>query len=155
MDVAITTLPSLRFATLAHAGGYRHMGRTLALLEQRLGEEGPRLLRAGACRAALYRDDPAWVQERHLRSAAAFTLPEGWPLPRGLIEARTWGGRYARTLCIGDARGLGQAWAQLLREWLPASGRHARRGPGLELHLDDPATTPGSERRVEIYLPVH
>ena len=55
----------------------------------------------------------------------------------------------------GPYEQLGDAWARMLGEWLPSSGRRiSEAAPSYEVYLNNPMTTPKNELRTEIRIPV-
>lgn len=145
MKVTIRDQPELRVAGIRHIGPYHEIGRAFG----RLGSLAapPK----GAQMIAIYHDDPDTTPADRLRSDAAMTLPGGSKTPNGLIEQRLPAGRYASVVHKGPYEDLPHVWAQLKKEWLPASGHHASR-PAYELYLNDPTKTAKPELLTEIFL---
>lgn len=74
----------------------------------------------------------------------------------GPLEAVTVrGGTYAVALHRGPATGVNATYRWLLDRWLPDSGYALGRGPCVEIHHSNPATTPDSDLLTEVRVPVH
>ena len=67
-------------------------------------------------------DDPAVNDPLRCRYDVATDVPADMPLPQGTFTALLPGGRYAALPFFGTAERIGDAWAALLRDWLPDSG---------------------------------
>jgi AraC family transcriptional regulator len=153
MDVDITERPELRVGTIRHIGPYNQ----IPVAFQRLGMvagRGGLLGHPAATMLAVYYDDPETTPQEELRSDAGVVIAENARLPEGLVEQRIPGGKYARTVHVGPYEQLGDAWARLMGEWLPASGY--RIGPGVtyEVYLNDPSRVAKEELRTELYVPI-
>ena len=146
MDVTVTNQPERRVAGIRHIGPYHEIGRTFGRLG---GITGPPP--QGAQMIAVYHDDPDTTPADKLRSDAAMTLPGRSTAPNGLIEQRIPAGRYASVVHKGPYEELPRVWAQLKKEWLPASGHHAGQ-PAYEVYLNNPMTTAKPELLTEIFL---
>ncbi len=102
----------------------------------------------------VYHDDPRATPAGELRSDAGVVVAEGVRIPEGLRERRVAAGDYLTALHVGPYEGLPDAWKRVTTEALPASGRSRRRGPGLEVYLNDPTHTAPADLRTEIRIPV-
>lgn len=154
MDVEIKTLPELRVAAVRHIGPYNQISEAFERLGQVAGRAG--LIQPSDTEmVALYYDDPESTPADQLRSDAGLTVPEDASLPEGLSEQRVPAGRYASAVHVGPYEQLGDAWARMMGEWLPASGRRiSEDAPSYEVYLNNPMTTPKDELRTEIRIPV-
>ncbi|MEO8333958.1 MAG: AraC family transcriptional regulator [bacterium] len=154
MDVEIKDLPELRVGAVRHIGPYNQINEAFSRLGQIAGPAGLTQSPHSAM-VALYYDDPDSTPLDQLRSDAGLTVPDGAPLPDGLAEHRVPAGSYASTVYVGPYEQLGDAWARLMGEWLPASGRRIKEdAPSYEVYLNNPMTTPKHELRTEIRIPV-
>ena len=153
MDAEIKQFPELRVACVHHTGPYNQIHEAFERLGAVAGSAGL-FGHPGVAMVALYHDDPESTPASHLRSDAAIVVPEGVPLPEPLAEQRIPGGQYACALHVGPYEQLGDAWARLVGEWLPASGH--RMGPGVsyELYLNNPTTAPAEQLRTEMRIPI-
>jgi AraC family transcriptional regulator len=153
MDVTIEDMPELRVATVHHVGPYNRISEAFERLG---GLTGPAWLarHAGATMLAIYHDDPETTPPELLQSDAGLTVPEGAPLPAGVVEKRLPAGRYARTTHVGPYTALGDTWSRLMGEWLPRSGRRVAEGSSYEVYRNTPMTAAPADLRTEIYLPI-
>jgi AraC family transcriptional regulator len=151
MHVDIETRPALRLATVRHLGPYPEIAEAFHRLGEIAKQTGlyahvePPML-------ALYHDDPETTPASQLRSDAALVVKTDTPLPPGLTEATLPSGRYARVTHRGSYTGLGDTWARLMGEWLPASGHRVGHGPAYEVYVTDPRTTATKDLRTDLYL---
>lgn len=152
MDVEIKEMPELRLGTVRHVGPYNQIPLAFERLGELLGPAAADLRQRGAAMIGIYHDDPESVPLDQLRSDAAVAVPPDLAMPDGLVEQRIPAGRYARALHVGPYEQLGDVWARLMGEWLPASGHRVGSGPSYEIYLNDPGTTPKPELRTEIYI---
>lgn len=154
MDVVITARPARRLAAVRHIGPYNQIPLAFERLGQLLGPAAQALHAAGSDMMAIYYDDPESVPPTELRSDAAVVVPDDFALPSGIAEQRLQAGPYACTVHVGPYEHLGDTWARFLGEWLPASGRRLRNEPSYEVYQNDPRTTPKTELRTELCLPL-
>ena len=103
---------------------------------------------------AIYHDDPETTPESELRSDAALSISSTATVPDGLGTTTIPAGRYARATHVGPYEGLGDAWAQLMGEWLPQSGFRVGEGVSYELYLNNPTNASKESLRTELYLPL-
>lgn len=153
MDVQIKQQPALRCFCLRHVGPYDRIHEAFDELHGiavRAGLDGL----AGVRLLALYHDDPETTPSAELRSDAAVAVPEGAPVPEGLAEQRSPAGRYAMTIHVGPYERIGETWARLKGQWLPASGERMGKGPSYEIYRNTPAEVPKEQLVTEIYVPL-
>jgi AraC family transcriptional regulator len=153
MQVEIEDRPAIRAAGVRHVGPYNQIGEAFSRLGAIAGAAGL-FAHPGAAMIALYHDDPESTPVDQLRSDAAITLPDGVPIPADLMEHRLPPRRYACTVHTGSYERLGDTWARLMGEWIPAHGLRIADGESYELYLNDPQTTPKEQLRTEICVPV-
>lgn len=152
MDIDIQTMPELRVATVRHVGPYQHISEAFQRLGERAGRAG--LIGQNGMMMAIYHDDPDATPPDELRSDAALVVEEGAMLPEGLGEARLPAGRYARATHRGAYARLGDSWARLLGEWLPASGHRLGAGKSYEVYRNTPMTVAEDALITELYVPI-
>jgi AraC family transcriptional regulator len=153
-SVAIRRSDAIGVIARRHAGDYESIGGTFERLNATAvgrGWVGPSTRYFG-----LYYDDPSALPATACRSDACLTAPagvtvDGDPDLRPLTIA---GGVYAVLLHVGPYAELPRAYTWLYREWLPASGEDPADVPCVEEYLNNPRTTPATELRTEIWLPV-
>jgi AraC family transcriptional regulator len=129
MQIDRELLPPLRLGTITHIGPYNRIG-------------------------AAYADDPDGKAADELVSYAGMTIPDGVPLPDGLVEQRVQGGAYARYIHMGAYDVLGDVWTRFLGEALPANGFVLKPGLSLEIYRSDMRTTPPAQWRTDLLVPV-
>ncbi|MDB4892305.1 MAG: Transcriptional regulator, AraC family [Gemmatimonadetes bacterium] len=154
MDVEIKNLPALRVAAVRHIGPYLQINEAFERLGQIAGRAG--LIQPPDTEmVALFYDDPDSTPADQLRSDAGITVPPNATLPAGLTEHHVPAGAYASTVHVGPYEQLGDAWARLMGEWLPSSGRRINGdAPSYEVYLNTPMTVPKNELRTEIRIPL-
>jgi len=152
MDVTIENMPELRVAAIRHVGPYDGMSAAFTRLGAIAGRAGlfglPNALVLG-----IYYDDPETTPADQLQSDAGIAIPDGAPLPDGLVENRLPAGRYARMTHVGPYSGLGDAWTRLMGQWLPKSGYRVGDSPAYEVYRNGPDDVPPEKLRTDIYLP--
>lgn len=153
MDVEIRNLEEKRVATVRHIGPYSHIAQAFEKLGAALGGANIRMQQDMAM-IGMYYDDPESRAPEDLRSDAAVVLPDGVAAPDGTLEQRIAAGSYACTIHLGPYDTLGDAWARLLGEWVPASGHRIGDGASFEVYLNDPRTAAPHELRTEICVPL-
>lgn len=146
------TIQAMRVATLLHVGDYAGIGpafdRLNALAVSR-GVVGPSTRYFG-----IFHDDPAGTPMEALRSQACVTVPDDFVAEGDVRVSAIAGGRYGAVLHVGPYAELHRAYEWLYREWLLREGREPGEGPCVEEYLNDPRTTPASELRSEVWLPL-
>lgn len=153
MNVEIVSIRGLRVGTVRHVGPYNQIPQAFARLGAIAARHGV-IQQPGTAMIAIYHDDPETVPPDQLRSDAAIVLPDHVPMPDGLAEQRIPAGVYARVTHIGPYELLGDTWARLLGEWLPASGRRLASGVSYELYRNTPGDVPVDKLHTEIYVPI-
>ena len=73
-------------------------------------------------RYGISHDDPSITDPALCRYDACVELPKGVTPTARELQTTLPGGRYAVLHFEGTSQQIGEAWAQLLRDWLPASG---------------------------------
>ena len=154
MQVDIKSMPGARLGTVRHIGPYNQIPTAFATLGRTLGPQAGELMQRGSAMMAMYHDDPETVPLDRLRSDAGVVIPDGMSMPAGLVEQHLAAGQYACTLHIGPYERIGDTWARLLGEWLPASGHRMGAGPSYERYLNNPSDVPPEELRTEICIPL-
>jgi AraC family transcriptional regulator len=152
MNVKLEQMPELRVATVRHVGPYDRISEAFQRLGAIVGPAG--LLQKGSAMIAIYHDDPEATPVDALRSDAGVTVPEGSPLPDGIVEQRLPAGRYARTTHVGPYTQLGGAWSRFMGEWLPKSGERLGSGASYEVYRNNPTNAPPEALRTDLFLPL-
>ena len=109
----------------------------------------------GRPRYGISHDDPGITAPENLRYDAAVEVPENFA---GAGEHQLTvipGGKYAVGKFKGTAKEVGEAWAWLLRDWLPGSGMQLDARPFFEHYPVDAAYDPKTDEfEGEICIPV-
>lgn len=153
MDVTIEEMPELRVGAVHHRGPYNQIPTAFAKLGEIIGGAGI-VPSHDTAMLAIYHDDPETTPANELRSEAGLTLSAGVPVPAGLEEHRLPAGRYAHATHIGPYERLGDAWARLMGEWIPANGQRIADSPSYEIYRNTPMDTPEDKLRTELYVPL-
>ncbi len=152
MNVELKTIPELRVGAVHHTGPYNEISAAFSKLAPIVERAG--LFNAPVTMVGLYYDDPNDTPPDKLQSDAGILLPSTVALPAGLTEVLIPPGMYATAVHAGPYDGLPNAWQQLMREWLPASGYRARPGMSYELYLNDKMDVPPEDLRTELRISV-
>ena len=152
LDARIESLDGMRVAFLRHSGPYSTVGATWGRLMSWAwpkGLVGPQTRMIGICH-----DDPEITAPERLRYDAAIVLSS--PVdPQGEIGVQELPpGEYAAVTHKGPYERLGETYARLCGEWLPASGREARSAAALEFYLNSPQTTAPEDLLTRIHVPI-
>jgi len=152
LDVRIERLDGMRVAFIRHVGPYEAVGATWGRLmgwAWPRGLCGPHTRMLGICH-----DDPEITAPEKLRYDAAITLAV--PIePQGEVGIQELeGGEYAVAMHKGPYDRMGETYAQICGQWLPASGRELRSAPALEFYLNSPQGTAPADLLTRICVPV-
>lgn len=153
MKVSIESMDEIRVACVEHRGPYNTIHQSFGKLGAIAGPAGlfeqPEAMMIG-----IYYDDPESTPAAELRSDAGIVIKAGTAVPAGLIERKLAAGEYAKTTHIGPYDQLGDAWARLLGQWLPASGRRLAPSVAYELYRNDPSRTEPARLHTDLYAPL-
>jgi AraC family transcriptional regulator len=153
MNVTIEKMPELRVGAVRHTGPYMQINDAFARLGKIVEKEGV-AKKPEMAMVAIFHDDPDTTPPSELRSEAGLTFPADARLPKGLEEHRLPAGRYARTTHVGPYEELGDTWARLMGEWLPASNERIRNSPSYEIYRNTPETAKPQDLRTDLYVPL-
>ena len=96
----------------------------------------------GAVRYGISHDDPAITAPEKCRYDACVEVPAGFVATGPALGATIPGGKYASTRYRGNGSDIGEHWASLLRDWLPASGMQLDARPFFEYYPTDASYDP-------------
>lgn len=142
MQVILATLPPTRVAYMRHIGPY---GPSVPAFwqQQFLPWMRANQLEGRAC-YGIGHDDPGITAPANCRYDACVEIPDDFH-PRGQAGvALLPGGRYALAAYRGDGPGIGRAWTEFLRDWLPGSGLQIDSRPLFEHYPVDAEYDPGT-----------
>ena len=109
----------------------------------------------GKPRYGISHDDPGITAPEKLRYDAAVEVPEGFVGAGDHQLTVVPGGKYACGRFKGTNEQVGDAWAWLLRDWLPASGMQLDSRPFFEYYPVDAAFNPATGQfESDICIPV-
>jgi AraC family transcriptional regulator len=109
----------------------------------------------GQPRYGVSHDDPAITEPGRLRYDACVEVPEGFVGAGNHQMTTIPGGKYAVTHFQGATASIGDAWAALLRDWLPASGMQLDSRPFFEYYPRDSTYDPKTgEFTCDLCIPV-
>lgn len=151
--IAIREFQTVRAAGVLHKGPYRKIGsafKTLGgtLMAHSLMQEVDELF-------VIYHNAPGSGPEDDFRSHVAVSILNSFPEKLdGLDYFDVEGGRYAVLEHTGPYQNLKTAYDWLYGHWLPSSGLEPKDGPPLEVYVNDPRTTPSTDLRTDIRLPL-
>jgi AraC family transcriptional regulator len=151
MQVDIVEQPARRLGTVRHVGPYHGVGQAFGTLGGLLASSGAE--KDATEMLALFHDDPRTVAADTLRSDACVALPDGVPMPAGLVEQRLPAATCASIVHVGPYEQLPAVWAQL-GQWMGTSGRRPAEMPSWEIYLNDPRVTPPSDLRTQLCVPL-
>jgi AraC family transcriptional regulator len=154
MSISVVTLDPIRIVMVRHTGAYAGVAEKFDQLFQWVETQSVPFERS----IGLYWDNPEFVEETKLRSAAAIEIPAdyqvmdsgGLPLILDLIK----GGDYVTTTFTGPYEELEQAWSSLVAYAENTLRRKILDTPGFEVYVNDPAEVPPSQLITELYMPV-
>ncbi|NVN94136.1 MAG: AraC family transcriptional regulator [Bacteroidetes bacterium] len=99
-------------------------------------------------------DDPSITDADKCRYDACVTIKKDVK-PEGEIGVKdVEGGKYAIFKHVGPYDNLGEAYNQIYRNWLPASGYELRDVPCFDKYMNNPSKTKAEKLQTYIYIPV-
>ena len=152
LEVRIERIGRLRLACARHLGPYEQVGPTWAKLMAWAASKG--LLGPAVRALGIPHDDPEVIPPDALRYDAALVVDQR-VRPEGEIEIQALGpGDYAVATHRGPYQRVGETYARLCGEWLPASGREELAAPAFEVYRNSPANTPPEDLLTDIHVPL-
>lgn len=152
LDAEIRAFDPIRVAYVRHVGPYEQCGGAWEKLCAWAESRG--LLNEDAIFIGLSHDDPSLTAPRHIRYDACIAVDNSVHGQGDVLVQEINGGDFAVTLHKGPFDQMFAAYAELHGVWLPRTGRGMAMQPSVEVHLNDPETTPPEELLVEIRLPL-
>ena len=152
MEVEIKKVNKMRVAFIRHIGPYDQAGSAWQKIMSWAGKKG--LAGPDVKFFGLSYDDPDITPPDKLRYDAAVEVPENVEAEGEVGIQDIESGDYAVTVHRGSYQNFNKTYTRLFSEWLPSSGREARKGPSLEFCLNSPQETPPEELLSEIYIPL-
>jgi AraC family transcriptional regulator len=119
-----------------HVAYFRHVGPTGTELSEFWRDEVAPWMETnglfGRTRYGVSHDDPGITAPEQTRYDACVEIPDGFTGTGKYLTTTIPGGRYAVARFEGRADQIGEAWASLLRDWLPKSGMQLDARPFFE-----------------------
>lgn len=154
MNATIETMPEMKVASVHHVGPYMQIGEAFARLHP-LAEKAGLTKLPGCMMVAIYHDDPEAKPAADLQADAGLVVPADAKLPAGLAPVTIPAGTYAKAIHRGPYEKLGDAWAQLMGQWVPQHGhRISDGGVSFEVYRNTPQDTDQKDLITEIYVPI-
>jgi AraC family transcriptional regulator len=152
MQVRIERVSPMHVAFMRHVGPYNQVGTTWGKLMSWAGPRG--LLGPHMKIIGLVHDDPEVTPPDKIRYDACLVVGEHLK-PQGEVAVQEIaGGEYAIATHRGPYDRLGQTYARLCGEWLPASGREAGDRPCFEVYRNSPQNARPEDLLTDIYMPL-
>jgi len=152
MDVTIVELEPINVVCMRHIGPYNAQQSTWKKLMGWAVQAG---LDFTKCRMiSVYHDNPDEVPADQLRSDMCMSVAEGYVAGGEVSRLTIPGGTFAKVVHKGAYDKLGDTWARLCGEWIPASEYDFREGMCFEEYTSDCATTPEEDLETLIFEPV-
>lgn len=153
MEVRIEQMKPVRVAFVRHVGPYAQVGETWSRLMAWAGRAGLFFKGMPVC-LGLCHDDPEVTPPDKLRYDACLVVDQSVQ-PEGEVGVQEIeGGDYAVSRHLGPYDRLGDTYARLCGEWLPASRRELRSAPPFEIYRNSPLNTTPENLITDIYLPL-
>ena len=106
-------------------------------------------------RYGISHDDPSITAPEQCRYDACAEVPDHFTVNGGALKSTIPGGKYAVLSFKGTVDRVGEAWASLLRDWLPSSGLQLDARPAFEYYPKGASYDPKTgEFECEICIPV-
>ena len=152
LDAHVESIGGMRVVFLRHVGPYDTVGSTWMRLVNWAWPKG--LLGPATAFIGICHDDPEITEPDKLRYDAAIAVPPQVE-PQGEIGVRDLqAGDYGVAIHRGPYHRLGDTYARLCGEWLPASGRELCSAPSLEIYLNSPQNTAPEDLLTKVCLPL-
>lgn len=155
MNIQVVQIPPIRVAMMRHTGSYEQLGPVFdRLWEWVEANQVPYLRTIG-----IYYDNPDYVPENQLRSAACYEIPLDYQIPgtggQPIEVVNISGGTYATTRFVGPYEQLERIWTQLTEECEgPMRKIIDQQRPAFEVYVNDASETPANQLITELYMPL-
>ena len=156
IDVKVGPMRAIKVAMLNHYGSYDTIGDTFEKLFQWVETFNVPVQRT----IGIYYDNPDFVKEKDLRSAACVEVPDHFQITdRGnlslLILSSIPGGEYASARFVGPYDKLSAVWTEMTsiieeQRGLTINGTAA----AFEVYVNDAEDTPPNQLITELYMPL-
>ena len=152
MDASVEGIDPMRVAFVRHVGPYSEVGAAWETLMGWAGRRG--LLKQRPKILGVVLDDPEITPADRIRYDACLVV-EGRVEPEGDVGVQAVaGGDHAVATHRGPYDKLGETYAWLCGEWIPASGREMRFAPAFEVYHNSPGDAAPADLRTEVCVPL-
>jgi AraC family transcriptional regulator len=152
MEVRTESVPVMRVAFMRHTGPYKEVGETWAKLMAWAGAHG--LVGKDTKILGITHDDPEVTPPDKVRYDACVVVDDHFR-PEGDVGVQeVGGGEYAVATHRGPHRMVGETFARLCGEWLPASGRELGSAPPFVTPRNSPTETAAEHLLTDVYMPL-
>lgn len=152
MNVDVKKVKAMRVAFMRHIGPYDQVGNTWQKFMGFAFSHG--LFGPTAKMLAIVHDDPDVTPPERLRYDACMVVGDKFQPEGDVGVQQISGGSYAVTTHHGPYDRLGETYAALMGQWLPAHNREPTDAPCFEVYLNNPQQTPPEDLRTEVYVPL-
>ena len=152
LDVRIDPIDPMRVAFIRHLGPYCEVGAAWTRLMSWAGCQG--LLNQPPKLLGVVHDDPEITAAERIRYDACLVVGERVK-PEGDIGVQeVGGGDHAVTTHRGPYDKLGETYARLCGQWIPASGREMRFSPSFEVYHNSSRDSLPVDLRTDVCVPL-
>jgi AraC family transcriptional regulator len=151
-DVRIESVPSAYVIALEHRGDYQTIGHSFEKLCAWAAGKG--FFRNDSRSWGIYYDDPSSKPKSDLVSEACVEAPANERGEGSFRAITTPGGKCAVFEFTGPYSDLEKPYRWLYETWLPQSGEEPRDAPPFEEYLNDARSTPPSQLKTAICIPL-
>ncbi len=153
MNVEIKEMPAFHVAGIRHLGAYTQIGGAFGKLFEWAGPAG--VLGPTTTTLGVYWDNPEETPEPELRSDACVTVPEGMNIETAGVATQVIpGGKYAVYHTEIFDNKFGEAWDEVLCQWLPTSGYEYDARVCYEIYLNNAMEDPDQKWILDICIPI-
>jgi AraC family transcriptional regulator len=151
-EVSIKQIPSVRVVALEHRGDYQAIGHSFEKVAAWAAGKG--FLHDTIRSFGIYYDDPMSKPKHELVSDACVEAPIHIEGDGNVRAVQTPGGKCAVFEFTGPYAELEKPYRWLYDTWLPQSGEEPRDAPPYEEYLNDARSTPPSQLKTAICIPL-
>ncbi|MFQ5425171.1 MAG: GyrI-like domain-containing protein [Phycisphaerae bacterium] len=152
MNVQVKEMRPQRVAFMRHVGPFEQVGATWQQFMAWAASRG--LFGAMGGALALVHDDPEITPPDRLRYDVCIPVADEFQPEAEVGVQEIAGGPYAVTRHHGPYDRLGETYAVLLGQWLPANNREPKHGPCLEVYLNNPQQTAPEDLLTDVHVPL-
>lgn len=152
VQATIERLEPMNVVFMRHIGPYDAVGEIWGKLFFWAGRRG--LLGGGWTAVGVAYDDPDVTPPERIRCDVCLVVDHPVEPEGEVAMQKIGGGEYAVTRHVGSYDQLGDTYARMFGQWLPAGGREPRSAPALEFYRNSPMDTEPEKLITDIYVPL-